>query len=365
VENPGVRFFLIAAALAAVVVPAVAQPSAVSKGAPIRIAMSLPHDGNASTALLKVPIVHTGTGGKLSVVVRAEKRLPKKYFGTYRAVVKGSNLYIGPTFVLPHALDTSAPIPAGQSTFDTTIFTAYTPGVVGAGGDNTQVVDIFVFDDGHPLLSNDPADRCPSCSFHLTVGGKKTLLRLDDVLSPHKSPPGCKLGFGVIVVGGDSGPPGLQGFVTNSSTGTFDLSVFGSTPAEIGGNVEAGIASLACGGSTPFAKRLRDRFRPARAPTGFTLTVDATHHHGAGESNLCVRARTSPAQSGNAVLTLDGPSGAETKTVLLGPGGSAIGVFGITQYGSYTGSAKVGSKLGSTDYTVDAGSGQAFACPGP
>jgi hypothetical protein len=110
---------------------------------------------------------------------------------------------------------------------------------------------------------------------------------------------------------------------------------------------------------------LRNRLRPASKPAGFTLTVDATHHHGAGKSNLCVRARTAPAQTGSAVLTLAGPSGAGTKTVALGSDGSTIAVFGITAYGDYAGTAKVGATTASGDHTVDAGGGQDFACPGP
>jgi hypothetical protein len=84
-----------------------------------------------------------------------------------------------------------------------------------------------------------------------------------------------------------------------------------------------------------------------------------------GKSNLCVRVRTSPPQAGNATISPAGPSGAGTQTVALGADGSATAVFGITQYGPYSGSATVGSTSGIASYTVDGSAGKAFVCPGP
>lgn len=327
--------------------------------------MALPDEGNASTSLLKLPLkLKPRTSPRLKVVVRAEQPLPSNVVATYRAVVKGSTLYIGPTFTIPHVLETSGAIPTGNYAFDTSVFATYTPGLAGGSTTGGATLDIYLFDGGKPVAL-DSSNVCPTCSFAM-AGGRKAILRVDDLLTAHATPfdSACKLGFGVIVVaGGGSESVNLNGFVVNSHTSAFDLSVFGFAPAPIAAAVESGAAGAVCNTSSTAAKTLTDFARPPAQ--AFTVTVDATHHHGVGQSNLCVRARTSPAQSGNATISLSGPSGAGTKTVALGADGSATAVFGINQYGSYTGSATVGSTSGSVQYTVDASAGQAFACPGP
>ena len=358
------RLFLIAAAVA-VVLPAAASPREQAKGRALRIAMALPGEGNANTSLVELPLVlKRGRTPKLRVVVRAEKPLPPNVIATYRVVRKGARLYVGPSFVLPHVLERSGTLSNAATTFDTTLFTTYTSGLVGADRTHDVPLDIFLFDNGKPVdLST--AVPCATCSFAL-AGGRKQLLRIDNLLTPsHPVPPAgfCKLGFGVIAVSGGGDDVDLQGFVVNSHTSAFDLSVFGFTPAPIAASIESGVSDAGCGVSSAAADAVTAYARPAAQ--GFTLTVDATHHHGAGSSNLCVRVRTSPPQSGSASISLAGPSGAGTKTVALGADGSATAVFGITQYGNYTGSATVGSKSGGVSYTVDAGAGQAFSCPGP
>lgn len=352
---------LIAAALLAVVIPAAAFPQAQAKPTAIRFAMALPHDGNAASSLSKLPLQRKGkTVPKLKVVVRAEKPLPGNVVATYRAVVKGSTLYVGPTFVVPHVLDKSGTITKGTFGFDTTVFANYGPGLVGADSSHGVALDVFLFDNDRPVALGGPA--CSACTFGLGTG-RKQLLRVDDLLTPHSPPSACKLGFGVIVVNGATDDANIQGFVVNSHTGAFDLSVFGFDPTPISAAVESGAADAACGVPSAAAKTLTDFARPAAK--GFTLTVDATHHHGASRSNLCVRARTSPPQTGNASIALAGPSGAGAQTVALGPDGSATAVFGITQFGAYTGSAAVGATSGTVSCTVDGGAGQAFSCPGP
>ncbi|HEX7625720.1 MAG TPA: hypothetical protein VF379_01600 [Gaiellaceae bacterium] len=362
----GARPFLVVAVIA-VVVPAAALPQGqLPKGAPIRTAVALPDDGNASASLLKVPLLIRGARGKLSAVVRAEKPLPPNAFATYSAVVKGSTLFVGQTVVRPHLPAASGAIAAGRFGYDTRVFNAYTRSVVGGDAGHATALDIYLFDDGHPLLSTSKADVCTTCSYHLAVSGRKMLIQVDDLLSPHATPGAsvCRLGFATLTVDG-SNPDGvnLQGFVVNSHTSAFDLSVFGFDSQPIAASVMGDAGDSVCNVSSDSAGTFRGYVRPA--PKTFTLTVDATHHHGTSTSNVCLRARTAPAQTGVATLTLSGPGGTVSKQVALGSDGLAIAVFPISSFGTYTASAIVGAEGASASYTVDASPGEAFACPAP
>jgi hypothetical protein len=64
-------------------------------------------------------------------------------------------------------------------------------------------------------------------------GRRKVAIRIDDLIAPHGSPGAsvCKLGFDTVVIGGtDPDGVNLQGFVVNSHSSPFDLSVFGFEP---------------------------------------------------------------------------------------------------------------------------------------
>ena len=83
----------------------------------------------------------------------------------------------------------------------------------------------------------------------------------------------CKTGFGVLVAGGDSADGvNLQGFVVNSHTGAFDLSVFRFEPTPLrvaqaavsSGTATGGAADALCGRSSQQAGALRSAVRPGR-----------------------------------------------------------------------------------------------------
>lgn len=162
------------------------------------------------------------------------------------------------TFVLPHVLEKQGSVTSTPFTFDTTIFATYTPGLPGTGpgggggggaaggADNARrpsgaTVEFFLYDDdGSPMQGGagagmPPRDVCNPCTMQLDAQNRKQSFHLDDlIVEAGGFDEVVKTGFGVLVVGG-ADPKGvnLQGFVVNSHSGPFDLSVFGFLPEEI------------------------------------------------------------------------------------------------------------------------------------
>jgi len=135
------------------------------------------------------------------------------------------------TFVFPHVLERSGTIANTPYTFDTTMFMTYSSTAIGGGAS----VDTYLFDQatGAPMRVGS-TDVCNPCTNDLTVAQSSAWLRVDDCIvaaGGYASEHGVKLGFGVVVVGGQD-PDGVnvQGFVVNSHTSPFDLSVFGFEP---------------------------------------------------------------------------------------------------------------------------------------
>jgi hypothetical protein len=95
-------------------------------------------------------------------------------------------------------------------------------------------VDLFIFDQssGQPMQSSTGADVANPASFELNASNPTRTTSVDDLLTAQGAfDAGVKLGFGVLVVGGQD-PDGvnLQGFVVNSHTSPSDLSVFAFEP---------------------------------------------------------------------------------------------------------------------------------------
>jgi hypothetical protein len=125
------------------------------------------------------------------------------------------------SFVLPHVLEKS-----GMS-----VAAVYTPGLPGAkakGGGAT--VELYLYsNDGKPMVGANGRALCNPCSWRLTAEARKQTIDISALVQTAR---GVKLGFGVIVVGGQD-PDGVnvQGFVVNSHVN--DLAVFGFDPQPI------------------------------------------------------------------------------------------------------------------------------------
>jgi hypothetical protein len=147
-------------------------------------------------------------------------------------------------FVIPHILEKSGLATAQTFTFDTTIFATYAGGIADIPEGKGATLELYLYDDTGALmqgLSGIPV--CDPCTFGLGIGAagtpnpRKQSIRIDDLITTQGGgfDSSVKLGFGILVVGG-SDPDGvnLQGFVVNSHSGPFDLSVFGFEPQPLG-----------------------------------------------------------------------------------------------------------------------------------
>jgi hypothetical protein len=76
---------------------------------------------------------------------------------------------------------------------------------------------------------------CNPCLASLSSSTRKLSFNVDNLIDSNGGgfDAAVKLGFGIVVVTGDVGPVELQGFVVNSHTSAFDLSVIGFDPEEI------------------------------------------------------------------------------------------------------------------------------------
>jgi len=147
------------------------------------------------------------------------------------------------SFVVPHILEKSGLISTQTFTFDTSLFALYTAGIGGLPQGAGASLDVYLYDDSGALmtgLSGTPI--CNPCTFDLGTGGagsgspRKQVIRIDDLIISRGG--GFdnteKTGFAVLLAGGaDPDHVCLQGFVVNSHTGPFDLSVFGFDPQPI------------------------------------------------------------------------------------------------------------------------------------
>lgn len=142
------------------------------------------------------------------------------------------------TYVIPQVLEKSGTITNTQYTFDTTIFMTYTPGLANVPAGPGATVDLYLYDqaDAKSFMMNNGQPVCNPCTFLLDATTRFRSVRVDDLITAKGGnfDKPVKLGFGVLVVGGqDPNGVNLQGFVVNSHTNAFDLSVFGFEPQPI------------------------------------------------------------------------------------------------------------------------------------
>ena len=168
------------------------------------------------------------------------------------ALFAGAGFVSAKAFVLPHVLEKSGRITNTQFTFDTTLFVTYTPGVKNSGGGGGQggrkpgdmsFLVTWKDDNGNPVLSDTGQPACNPCGPIQVAPGHKVEFSFDDAMMaaggfPKNPVPGLPpppvLGYAIIVVGGaDPDNVTMQGFVVNSHTSAFDLSVFGFEPQPI------------------------------------------------------------------------------------------------------------------------------------
>lgn len=136
------------------------------------------------------------------------------------------------TFILPHVFETRGRVTNTNFAFDTTIENIQNVGAPPA------TLDMYLFDEGtgQPMAGELAPLPLP---LKLTVepDGLKRFVRVEDVFQLVGGLPAgtsLKLGYGVVVVGGaDPESVNLQGFVVNSHTSPFDLSVIGFNPEEV------------------------------------------------------------------------------------------------------------------------------------
>jgi hypothetical protein len=147
-------------------------------------------------------------------------------------------------FVIPHILEKSGLVAAENFTFDTTIFATYNGGIADMPPALGAALELYLYDDSGALMHGlNGLPVCNPCTFGLgtgaagTTNARKQSVRIDDLITSRGGgfDTSVKLGFGVLVVGGsDPNAVNLQGFVVNSHSNPFDLSVFGFEPQPLG-----------------------------------------------------------------------------------------------------------------------------------
>lgn len=139
------------------------------------------------------------------------------------------------TMVLPHVFEKSGRTSNTQFTFDTQVFAVYTGGLPGQGPVGAAQMDLYLFDDSGTPWAGPSGDVCNPCSYALDDVNRKRSITLEDLILTNGGGFNAQVmtGFAVVVVSGDVDQVNVQGFVVNSHTSAFDVSVFGFTPEEV------------------------------------------------------------------------------------------------------------------------------------
>ncbi len=138
-------------------------------------------------------------------------------------------------FVLPHVLEKSGLTSSTPFTFDTQMFMTYASGLGGLPAGAGATADLYLYNNDSSPMTGAGGVVCNPCTYDFTPAIRKRSVVIDDLITAAGGfNAAVKLGFGILVVGG-SDPDGvnLQGFVVNSHTSAFDLSVFGFDPQPI------------------------------------------------------------------------------------------------------------------------------------
>ncbi len=141
------------------------------------------------------------------------------------------------TFVIPHVLEQSGSTLTTPFTFDTEVFAVYTGGLAGITGTGGATVELYLFDQTTGLpMQGGSGSVCNPCTFGVNSSQRKQSIRVEDLIQAAGGYGGsnARLGYGVLVVGGaDADKVAVQGFIVNSHSSSFDLSVFGFEPTPI------------------------------------------------------------------------------------------------------------------------------------
>jgi hypothetical protein len=191
------------------------------------------------------------------------------------------------TFTFPHIIDHHGRVSNTQFTFDTSMFITYTGAVACVDGSLTdQLVHVYLFDDeGRPLTSLTGDDICAPCSVTIGATDRSASLSVEAAAEAAGGMPSVLSGFAVVVVEGDDTPNvNIQGYVVNSHTNAFDLSVFGFTPEEVRAPGNKTGASFPCGRVFSVGRMLATPGAPSDAPYTFDTTMFFSYAAGlAGE----------------------------------------------------------------------------------
>ncbi len=174
-------------------------------------------------------------------------------------------------FVLPHVLEKSGTISNTQFTFDSDVLCTYGGGLSGVPGGNAQV-QLYLYDNTGAVMRGSTSEVCNPCIASLDATTRTHDFKLEDLITTNGGgfDAATKLGFGIAVVGGaDPDGVNIQGFVVNSHTSPFDLSVFGFDPQPIVAAPTAGVPD-----QSGLVRSLRGSPNPARSSVEFALDLE-------------------------------------------------------------------------------------------
>src|ERR1043166_851150 len=147
-----------------------------------------------------------------------------------------SNGALAKTLVIPHIIEKSGSIKNTTFTFDSTIVLTYN-GSLNGNDTKSATVDLYLYDEATgQLMRGTSSTVCGPCSYALSAKQRKVTIQLDDLITTNGGgfDTVVKLGFAILVISGDGADAvNAQGFVVNSHTSGFDLSVFGFEPQPI------------------------------------------------------------------------------------------------------------------------------------
>lgn len=129
------------------------------------------------------------------------------------------------TWVIPHVLERAGRITTTPNSFDTELHMVNL--------DRAAVVEISVFEsNGEPLRSRTGQAVCNPCTVTFAAAPKQVFSLEERIEAAGGFARSVVTGYAVITSRGST-EVAMQGFVINSHTGPFDLSVFGFTPEEV------------------------------------------------------------------------------------------------------------------------------------
>lgn len=140
------------------------------------------------------------------------------------------------TLVIPHVLEKSGLTSNSQYSFDTMLYVTYVSGLGGTPVGPGASVDLYLYDNnGAPWVSATGRRVCDPCVIPIAPlqgSPPKVSVSLDSLVTGAGGfPRAVMTGFAVLVVNGQD-PDGvnLSGFILNSHTSAFDLTM---TPLDI------------------------------------------------------------------------------------------------------------------------------------